>query len=66
MTLQEMMDNPNSPETDAVMRRILTSLYEIAARDKGYELEYVHIYRRGEPRPETERSSNCIRPNKTD
>ena len=46
MTLQEMMDNPNSPETDAVMRRILKSLYEIAARDKGRELEYIEILRK--------------------
>lgn len=48
MTLQEMMDNPNSPETDAIMRRILKSLYEIAARDKGRELEYIEIIRKDE------------------
>lgn len=57
MTLEEMMEHPDSPETDAIMRRLLKSLYEIAARDKGYELESVTIYKKGELPQEDDRNA---------
>lgn len=42
------IEHATPEERDALARRILTALYEIAARDKGYVLESVHIYKRGE------------------
>ena len=46
MWLDEII--PGSPEADELGRRILTALYKIAARDQGYELESVRIYKREE------------------
>lgn len=44
MWLDEIV--PGSEEAEALAKRLLTSLYEIAAREKGYELESVRIYKR--------------------
>lgn len=43
MTLEEWKANPDSPEAEALARKILTSLYTIAAREKGYTLESLTI-----------------------
>lgn len=42
---------PGTKEADALARRLLTSLYTIAARDKGYELESITIHKKGEQTP---------------
>ena len=51
MWLHEL-DKATPEERDALARRILTSLYEIAAMEKGLEIVSIEIHKKGE---ETER-----------
>ena len=43
MTLQWLLEHPDSQEADAFARRFLTRLYEIAAKERGLEIESITI-----------------------
>lgn len=51
MWLHEI-DQATEEERDALARRILTSLYEIAAMEKGLEIVSIEFHKKGETKQE--------------